>query len=65
MSGYLEMANVELEKEFSEMIIIQRGFPANCKIITITEAKIEKLGNMKRLNRVYRLSVLKVCILEK
>lgn len=37
MTGYLEASNVDLAKEFSEMITTQRGFQANSKIITVSE----------------------------
>lgn len=47
-SGYLEQANVDLAKEFSEMITTQRGFQANSKIITVTDEMLEQLVNMKR-----------------
>lgn len=48
LSGYLEMANVDLAKEMSEMITTQRGFQANSKIITVTDEMLEQLVNMKR-----------------
>ncbi|MGO5053708.1 flagellar hook-basal body complex protein [Lachnospiraceae bacterium LCP25S3_G4] len=47
-SGFLEMANVDLAKEFSEMITTQRGFQANSKIITVSDEMLEQLVNMKR-----------------
>jgi flagellar hook protein FlgE len=47
-SGYLEQANVDLAKEFSEMITAQRGFQANSKIITVSDEMLEQLVNMKR-----------------
>ena len=46
--GYLEMANVDLAKEFSDMITTQRGFQANSKIITVTDEMLQELVNMKR-----------------
>lgn len=48
MGGYLEMANVDLANEFSQMITTQRGFQANSKIITVTDQMLEELVNMKR-----------------
>lgn len=48
LSGYLEMANVDLASEFSQMITTQRGFQANSKIITVTDQMLEELVNMKR-----------------
>lgn len=47
-SGWLEMANVDLANEFSNMITTQRGFQANSKIITVTDEMLQELVNMKR-----------------
>lgn len=47
-SGALEMSNVDLASEFSNMIIAQRGFEANSKIITTSDQLLETLVNMKR-----------------
>lgn len=46
--NYLEMANVDLANEFSQMITTQRGYQANSKIITVTDEMLEELVNMKR-----------------
>lgn len=46
--GCLEMANVDLANEFSNMITTQRGFQANSKIITVTDEMLQELVNMKR-----------------
>ena len=46
--GALEMANVDLAQEFSNMIITQRGFQANSKVITTTDQMLEELANLKR-----------------
>ncbi len=48
LGGYLEMANVDLANEFSNMITTQRGFQANSKIITVTDEMLQELVNMKR-----------------
>ena len=48
MGGYLEMANVDLANEFSNMITCQRGFQANSKIITVTDEMLQELVSMKR-----------------
>lgn len=48
LSSYLEMPNVDLAKEFSEMITTQRGYQANTKIITVTDEMLQELVNMKR-----------------
>ncbi|MCM0760188.1 MULTISPECIES: flagellar hook protein FlgE [Sporomusa] len=46
--GTLEMSNVDLAQQFSDMIITQRGFQANSKIITTTDEMLELLANLKR-----------------
>ncbi len=48
ISGALEMSNVDLAKEFTEMITAQRGFQANAKIITTTDQMIDELIRIKR-----------------
>lgn len=48
MSNGLEMANVDLAKEFSEMITTQRGFQANTRIITVSDEMLQELLSMKR-----------------
>ncbi|MFP7332490.1 flagellar basal body rod protein FlgG [Shouchella clausii] len=47
-SGYLEMSNVDLAEEFSEMIVAQRGFQANSRIITTSDEILQELVNLKR-----------------
>lgn len=46
--GVLEMSNVDLSNEFTEMIVTQRGFQANSRIITVSDTLIEELVNLKR-----------------
>ena len=48
LGNYLEMANVDLANEFSQMITTQRGYQANSKIITVTDQMLEELVNLKR-----------------
>ncbi len=48
MTGYVEASNVDLAKEFSDMITTQRGFQANSKIITVSDEILAELINMKR-----------------
>ena len=48
MSNGLEMANVDLAKEFSEMITTQRGFQANTRIVTVSDEMLQELISMKR-----------------
>ena len=47
-SGSLEMSNVDLSMEFTEMITTQRGFQANSRIITTSDEMLQELVNMKR-----------------
>lgn len=47
-TGCLEMAKVELANEFAQLILTQRGYQANSKIITVTDQMLEELVNMKR-----------------
>ncbi|PQQ67861.1 flagellar hook protein FlgE [Acetivibrio saccincola] len=46
--GTLEMSNVDLSREFSDMIITQRGFQANSRIITTSDEMLQELVNLKR-----------------
>jgi flagellar hook protein FlgE len=47
-SGYLEMSNVDLTEEFTNMIVTQRGYQANARTITTSDAMLEELLNIKR-----------------
>ena len=47
-SGSLEMSNVDLSQEFTEMIVAQRGFQANSRIITTSDELLQELVNLKR-----------------
>ncbi len=47
-TGVLEMSNVDLSLEFTEMITTQRGFQANSRIITTSDSILEELVNLKR-----------------
>lgn len=46
--GALEMSNVDIANEFSDMIVTQRGFQANSKIITASDEMLQTLINMKQ-----------------
>ena len=46
--GGLEMSNVDLANEFTDMIVTQRGFQANSRIITVSDSLLEELVNLKR-----------------
>jgi flagellar hook protein FlgE len=47
-AGSLELSNVDLANEFTEMITTQRGFQANSRIITTSDSMLEELVNLKR-----------------
>lgn len=47
-AGSLEMSNVDLSREFTEMIITQRGFQANARMITVSDEMLSELVSMKR-----------------
>jgi flagellar hook protein FlgE len=47
-SGSLEMSNVDLATELTNMIIMQRGFQANSRVITTSDTLLEELVNLKR-----------------
>ena len=48
VAGALEMSNVDLSEEFTEMIVAQRGFQANTRIITTSDEILQELVNLKR-----------------
>lgn len=48
ISGQLEMSNVDLTSEFTEMIVTQRGFQANSRIITTSDEVLQEVVNLKR-----------------
>jgi len=47
-SGYLELSNVDLVKEFSDMITAQRAFQANARVITVTDQFLAEGAQLKR-----------------
>ncbi|NMA25722.1 MAG: flagellar hook-basal body complex protein [Clostridiales bacterium] len=47
-AGSLEMSNVDLATELTNMIIMQRGFQANSRVITTSDTMLEELVNLKR-----------------
>jgi flagellar hook protein FlgE len=47
-SGALEMSNVDLSNEFSQLIQTQRAFQANARIMTTTDEMLQELVNIKR-----------------
>ncbi len=46
--GTLEMSNVDIAAQFTDMIVTQRGFQANSRIITVSDSMLEELVNIKR-----------------
>lgn len=48
IAGQLEMSNVDLTSEFAEMIITQRGFQSNSRIITTSDEILQEVVNLKR-----------------
>ena len=47
-SGALEMSNVDLAQEFTNLIVAQRGFQANSKVISASDELLQDLVNLKR-----------------
>ena len=47
-SGYLEMSNVDLAEQFSQMIVASRAYQANARSITTSDTMLEELINLKR-----------------
>ncbi len=48
MGGALEMSNVDLSQEFTNLIVAQRGFQANARIITTSDQVLQELVDLKR-----------------
>ena len=48
VGGALEMSNVDLSQEFTNLIVAQRGFQANARIITTSDDVLQELTNLKR-----------------
>ncbi|WP_085523972.1 flagellar basal-body rod protein FlgF [Tuberibacillus sp. Marseille-P3662] len=48
VAGALEMSNVDLANEFTEMITAQRGFQANARVISTSDKVLQELVNLKR-----------------
>ena len=48
MPNYLEMSNVDLSQEFTDMIVTQRGFQANARVITVSDTLLQELIDLKR-----------------
>lgn len=48
LSATLEMSNVDLAREFTNLIIAQRGYQANSRVITSSDELLQELVNLKR-----------------
>jgi flagellar hook protein FlgE len=48
VSGVVEMSNVDLASEFTELISAQRGFQANSRVISTSDEMLQDLVNLKR-----------------
>ena len=46
--GAIEMSNVDLSEEFTEMIVTQRAFQASSKVITTSDEILQEIMNLKR-----------------
>lgn len=44
----VEMSNVDLSQEFTDMIVAQRGFQANSRVITVSDTLLQELIDLKR-----------------
>lgn len=47
-AGFLEQSNVDISNEFTDLIVTQRGFQANTKIVTTVDEMLQDVINMKR-----------------
>lgn len=47
-AGYLEQSNVDISQEFTDLIVTQRGFQANTKIVTTVDEMLQELISIKR-----------------
>jgi flagellar hook protein FlgE len=47
-SGALELSNVDLAAQMADLIVAQRGFEANSKIVTTSDELLQDVVNMKR-----------------
>jgi len=48
IAGALEMSNVDLAEQFTDMIVVQRGFQANSKTIQTSDQMLQELLTLKR-----------------
>jgi flagellar hook protein FlgE len=48
IQGTLELSNVDLTQEFSDLIVAQRAFQANSRVITVSDSVMDEVVNLKR-----------------
>ena len=48
LAGSLEMSNVDLAEEFTRLIVAQRGFQGNARVITASDEVLQEVVNLKR-----------------
>ena len=48
IQGTLELSNVDLTQQFSDLIVAQRAFQANSRVITVSDSVMEEVVNLKR-----------------
>ena len=48
IQGALELSNVDLTQEFSDLIVAQRAFQSNSRVITVSDSVMEEIVNLKR-----------------
>ena len=46
--GTLELSNVDLSREFADMIVVQRSFQAGSRVVTVSDSMLEEVINLKR-----------------
>lgn len=48
IQGTLELSNVDLTQQFSDLIVAQRAFQANSRVITVSDSVMDEVVNLKR-----------------
>lgn len=48
IQGTLELSNVDLTQQFSDLILAQRGFQANSRVVTVSDSVLDEVVNLKR-----------------
>lgn len=47
-AGFLEQSNIDIGSEFTDLIVTQRGFQANTRVVTTVDEMMQDLLNMRR-----------------